>query len=155
MIGMSQFNARDRPIGIVRDRKSPEAQMSQPMIPTKQRSYLLLMHAGVIACDLTQIIHSFDADACVTLVQTTDAALAYVNDIDALALAVLSLGPEKVVAAGLDSAIRAKGGVAHLIGDEADMQTGDETWSVIDRPFSTENIFALLIATQARRTQGM
>jgi hypothetical protein len=111
---------------------------------TARRSYLLLMDAGVIACDLTQIILSHDPDATVTFVRTAEAARKHVDNVAALEGAILSLGPAKVAASGLDTAIRAKGGRLHLIGDEADAWPDRAGWSVIDRPFSTESLLAVL-----------
>jgi hypothetical protein len=108
------------------------------------RSYLILMDAGVIACDLTQIVLFYDPQATVTLVQTVAAAAAHVDGSARLTTAILWIGPGAAVASGLEAAIRAKGGRLHLIGDDAETEDEGERWSVILRPFSTESIIAVL-----------
>lgn len=110
----------------------------------KRSSCLLLLDAGVIACDLTQIILCADPGSSVTLVQTAEAARAHVDGATCLTFAILSLGPERVVAAGLDRAIEAKGGRLFLMGDDADMTGHTGLWPVINRPFSTDSILEVL-----------
>ncbi len=107
-------------------------------------AYMLVMEAGVIACDLAQIVLYFDPQATVTLVQGIASAMAHVERTSRLTTAILSIGPDAVSASGLDAAIRAKGGRLHLIGDEAENAPAQDRWSVIMRPFSTDSIIAVL-----------
>jgi hypothetical protein len=108
------------------------------------RSYLILMDAGVIACDLTQIVLFYDPQATVTLVQTIAAAVAHLDGSASLTTAILWIGPGAAVGSGLADAIRARGGRLHLIGDDAETADAETRWSVILRPFSTESIIAVL-----------
>jgi predicted amino acid dehydrogenase len=112
---------------------------------TKGRhTYLLLMEAGVIACDLTQIILSFDPGASVTLAQTVEAALAHAGDDVRLTTAILELGPDATRSSGLARVIEDRGGRIILIGDDAEATARTHGWPVIERPFSTEAVLSVL-----------
>jgi predicted amino acid dehydrogenase len=98
----------------------------------------------VIACDLTQIILSFDPGASVTLAQTVEAALAHAGDDVRLTTAILELGPDATRSSGLARMIEDRGGRIILIGNDADMLADRHSWQAIERPFTTESVLSLL-----------
>ncbi len=118
--------------------------MSDMQKTTSTHTYLLLMDAGLVACDLTQIILGFDPGASVTLTQTVGAALAHAGDDTRLIVAILDLGPDAARSSGLARMVSDRGGRVILIGDEAEMQAGSHDWPVIERPFSTESVLSVL-----------
>jgi hypothetical protein len=118
--------------------------MSDMQKTTGTHTYLLLMEAGLVACDLTQIILSFDPGASVTLTQTVGAALAHGNDDTTLISAILNLGPDTARSTGLARMIDARGGRIILMGDDAEATAATHGWPVIERPFSTEAVLSVL-----------
>lgn len=118
--------------------------MSDMRITKGRHTYLLLMEAGLVACDLTQIILAFDPGASVTLAPTVEAALAHAGDDVRLLSAILDLGPDAARSSGLARMIADRGGRVILIGNDAEMLAGSHPWPVIERPFSTESVLSVL-----------
>jgi hypothetical protein len=118
--------------------------MSDMQKTKSTHTYLLLMEAGLVACDLTQIILSFDPGASVTLTQTVEAALAHAGDDARLIFAILDLGPDAARSSGLARMITDRGGRIILIGDDAEATAASHNWPVIERPFSTESVLSVL-----------
>ena len=109
-----------------------------------KHSYLLLMEAGLVASDLTQIILAFDPGASIALAPTLDAALEHARDTERISSAILELGPDTATSSGLARLIADRGGRIILIGDDAEALAGKSAWPVIERPFTTELVTSVL-----------
>jgi hypothetical protein len=143
---MSQVKARDLQLHHAAPMDSSGPVMSDMQKTKSTHTYLLLMDAGLVACDLTQIILSFDPRASVTLTQTVEAALAHAGGDDDVRLmsAILDLGPDAARSSGLARMIADRGGRIILIGNDADATAVGHNWPVIERPFSTDSVLSVL-----------
>ncbi len=110
----------------------------------RDRLYLLLVEPGLVATDLTGIISEADLHARVVIARDIAAAHEVLTDARIVASAILDIDPDHGPAEALARAVAARGGRVVLIGDAAEDKAERTRWLVLQRPFTTETVLAVL-----------
>lgn len=115
--------------------------------------YLVAVRDFVVSQDLADTVRDFDPGATILSARNCREALTAIRSGDPLALAFVEAGPDRVARARLDIAIRDRGGRLVLLGDDAEdaWEIGSRAgrvWPVLMRPFSSQVVTTLLMASR-------
>ncbi|WP_126978628.1 hypothetical protein [Frigidibacter oleivorans] len=107
--------------------------------------YLIVLKHLVVAADLAEIIRDFDAAARVETARTVAEGLARLDGLSGLAVALLGDDRDAPAWPQLVAAIEARGARIVLIPrDEHERPEPGHDFLILDRPFTTEMVLALL-----------
>jgi hypothetical protein len=116
--------------------------------------YLIVVENYVVSTDLAQTVAEYDPGALVIVKTSMQAAEMALQFVEKVCLAFVEAGPARFAASALAVQVEAKGGRVVLLGDEAEASAaaaGSEgEWSILPRPFSTDQVVAHFACTARR-----
>ena len=112
--------------------------------PQPRLSYLILVQPMLVAVDIGQAIADFVPRAEVILVQCAAEASEALQLAKSIHVAFLGLAPESDKGWHLADDVRARGGRVVFIGDEAEDRGPRPDCMVLERPFDTDAIRAVI-----------
>lgn len=118
-----------------------------------RQTFLVIEPFAVIAEDLAMSIADFDPTAEVRIARSMDTALAMVEPLSVVTLAVVHEDPALFMQSNLNVVLTARGAKVVLIGDTAEEATGHAGFAVMHRPYAPESVVALLAAVLGQGNQ--
>lgn len=112
--------------------------------PLSRHAFLIVLDDSIVAQDLAETVSEHDPAAGLIPCRTLDEAIAALAHVERIAVAFVEAGPAEFAASPLAGLIAAKGGRVVLIGDDAEDSARMCGHAVLQRPFSTEMVLALL-----------
>ena len=106
--------------------------------------YLVIEPNPLLMLDLAEMLEFEDEQAVVIAERNAGAALALVNSVESIKLALVAAGPGDFDNSALAQVIRQKGGRVVLMGDQAEAFGEEMGYSVLHRPFSQSQFLAML-----------
>lgn len=105
-------------------------------------AYLILTPNAIFALDLAQTVSEFDPGARVLVASTAQEAAGLIARAERIRVALVGVDP--AVALPLQPAVAARGGTLVLLGSAVDLAAAGWTGEVLDIPFNSERVIALL-----------
>ncbi len=110
---------------------------------TPEPIYLILEKDVVVAADLVETIHAREPRAEVHVAASCAAAGALLDGLPPVGTAILNAALDETVGSGLAERIESAGGViVALIGREEDAAPARARWTVVRRPYSSDELLA-------------